>query len=168
MLVVVHDGDVQRSLQSFFNGKAFWSLDVFEVDTSEGRRNLLYRFAELVGVFLVHLDVEDVDAAIDFEKQSLALHHGLSAHGADVAQSEHGSTVGDDGNQITLVGVFVNIVWILLDFQTRISHSRRVGQREVGLRTIRFGGFYLDFTRFAGIVIFQCGFFSYFYHCIYF
>ncbi len=164
VLVVVHDGDVERALQPFLDGETLRRLDVFEVDAAERRGNLLHRLAELVGVFLVDLNVEDVDTAVDLEQQSLAFHDRLAAHGTDVAQSQYGSTVGDDRHEVALVGVFVDVVGVLLNLQTGERHPRRVGEGEVCLRTIRLGGFHLNLSWASGCVVFQSCFFRYLYH----
>ena len=98
MLVVVHDGDVELLLQAPFNLEAFGGLDVLEVDAAECGRYGLDGGYEFFGVFLVDFDVEHVDACVYLEQQALALHYRLAAHGADVAQAEHGRAVGDDGH----------------------------------------------------------------------
>ena len=87
MLVVVHHGDVERTLQTFLNIKTFWSLDVLQVNAAESGGDALYGLTELLRVFLCHLDVKHIDAAIDLEQQSLTFHHRLSAHGANVAET---------------------------------------------------------------------------------
>ena len=87
MLVVVHHGNVEGALQPLLNVEALRSLDVLQVDAAEGGGYAFHGLAELLGVFLVDLNVEHVDAAVNLEQQSLALHDGLAAHGANVAQS---------------------------------------------------------------------------------
>ena len=87
VLVVVHHGDVEGALQALLNIEALRSLDVLQVDAAKGGGNLLHGLTELLGVFLVNLDVEDVDTAINLEQQSLALHDGLAADGSYVAES---------------------------------------------------------------------------------
>ncbi len=164
MLVVVHDGDIERTLQAFLDIKALRGLDVLEVDAAEGGRNTLYGLAELLGVFLVDLDVKDIDAAIDFEQQSLTLHDGLAAHGTNVAQAQDSRAVGDDGYEVALVGVTVGVVRILLNLQTRIGHAGRVSQREVCLRTISLGRLHFNLTRTPRLMIFEGCLFGYFHH----
>ena len=128
MLVVVHHGNVERTLQPLLYVEALGSLDVLQVDASEGGCYALYGLAELLGVLLVDLYVEDVDAAIYLEQQTLTLHHGLAAHGAYVAQAQHCRAVADDGHQVALVCVSVSIVGIILYLQTWKSHARRISQ----------------------------------------
>ena len=123
MLVVVHHGDVESALQSLLDIEALGSLDVLKVDTAECRSNLFYCLAELLGVFLVNFDIKHVDTAVNLEQQSLTFHHWLTAHGTNVAQSEHGSTITDHSHEITLVRIFVCVIRILLDFKTRIGHA---------------------------------------------
>ena len=123
VLVVVHDGDVERALQAVFDVEALRSLDVLEVDTAEGRSNPLHGFAELLRVFLVDLDVEHVDTAVNLEEQALALHHRFATHGTDVAQTEHCRAVGDNSHEIALVRIFIGVVRVLLDFQTGVGDT---------------------------------------------
>ena len=127
VLVVVHDGDVEGALQAILDIETLRSLDVLEVDTSEGRSDALYCLTEFLRVFFCHLDIEDVNTTIDFEEQTLTLHDGFAAHGTDITKSEYGSTVGDDSYQIALVRVFVCIVGIFLYFQTGVGDTGRVG-----------------------------------------
>ena len=126
MLVVVHYGNIERALQPFLYVKAFGRLDVLEVDAAEGWGDALYGLAKLLRVFLGHLYVEHVDASVYFEQQSLAFHHRLAAHRADVAEAEYGRAVADYGYEVALVGVFVDIVGSLLYFETRERHAGRI------------------------------------------
>ena len=93
MLVVVHDGDVEGFLQALLNVEALRRLDVLQVNTAKSGSDALYGLAELLRVFLVDLDIEDVDAAIDFEEQSFTFHHRLAAHGTNIAQTQYCCTV---------------------------------------------------------------------------
>ena len=170
MLVVVHHRDVESFLKSFLDVEAFRSLDILQIDATEGRCNAFNGLAELFRIFLVDLNVEDVDATIDLEEQSLTLHDGFAAHGTNVAQAQHGSTIADDSYQIALGGIFIRIVWVLLDFQTGVGDTWRIGQREVCLRTIGLGGLYFNFARTTSFVIGQSCFFRDLYHlcCVYY
>ena len=55
---------------------------------------------ELLRVALVDLDVEDVDAGELLEEDALPLHHRLGGERADVAEAEHGGSVGDHRDEI--------------------------------------------------------------------
>ena len=160
----MHDRNVEVFLQPFFYGEALRCLDVLKVDAAEGRSDFLNGFAEFVGILLVYLDVEYIDAAVDLEQQAFAFHDRLAAHGADVAQSQDGRTVADDGHQVAFVGVFIYVVGILLDFQTGISHARRISQAEICLCAVRFCRLDLDLTWAAVVMIFQSRLFCYLDH----
>ena len=67
MLVVVHHRNVERFLQSLLNIEAFRSLDVFQIDAAECWGDFLYGLAELLGIFFGHLDIEDIDAAVNLK-----------------------------------------------------------------------------------------------------
>ena len=85
MLVVVHHWDVERALQSFLDIETLRGLDVFKVDAPEGWGNFLHRLAEFLRVFLVHLNVEHINASVYLEQQAFAFHHRLSAHCPNVS-----------------------------------------------------------------------------------
>ena len=159
MLVVVHDRNVEGFLQTLLDIEALRCLDVLEVDATKGGGNALYSFAELLWVFLVDLDVEDVDAAINFEKQSLTFHNRLAAHSTDIAQAQYGCSIADDCHQIAFIGIFIRIVGVLLNFQTGVGDTWRIGQRKVCLCTIGLGRLYFNFSWTASFVIGQSCFF---------
>ena len=92
-----------RSFVSMY--EALRRLDVLEVDAAEGRLERGDDVDELVGVGLVDLDVEHVDAGELLEQAALAFHHRLAGQRADVAQAQHGGAVGDDGDQVAARGV---------------------------------------------------------------
>ena len=124
MLVVVHHGDVESALQALLDIEALGSLDVLKVDTAECRGNFLNCLTEFLRVFLIDFDIKHVDTAVNLEQQSLTFHHRLTAHGADVAQSEHGCTIADHSHEIALIRVFVSVVGVLLYFKTGIGDAR--------------------------------------------
>ena len=124
MLVVVHHGYVERALQAFLYVETFRRLDVLKVDSSECRCYFLHCLAELLGVFLVNLDVEYVNSTVNLEQQSFTFHYRFAAHCANVAQAEHSGSVTDYSHQVALVSVFVGIVGILLNLEARVSHAR--------------------------------------------
>ena len=85
MLVVVHYRNIKFFLEATLYLKALGCLDILEVDTTESGGNGLYCLDELLGILLVDLDVKDINAGIDLEKQSFTLHNGLAGERAYVA-----------------------------------------------------------------------------------
>ena len=162
MLVVVHNGNIELLFQTALNLEALGSLDILEVYTTEGRRDSLHGLYKFIGIFLVHLDIEYVDTCINLEEQTFTLHNGLAAKRAYISKAEHGCTIRDNGNEVTLVCIFICILLVFLDFKTGLGYSRRVGQTEVCLGEIGFcrNNFYLSGT-FAGMIfksLFFCNF----------
>ena len=164
VLVIVHDRDVKVLLQALLDIEALRCLDVLQVDTTKCRSNTLYGFAEFLRVFLCQFDIEDVDAAINLEKQSLAFHNWLSAHGANVAKTEHGSSVTDYCYQVTLVSILVCVIWVLLNLEARECYAWRVSKAQVCLCVVRFCRFYLNLTRTTILMIQKSRLFCDFYH----
>ena len=93
MLVVVHNGNVERALQTFLNIETLRGFDILKVDASKSWGNLLNSLAELLWVFLSNFNIEYIDTTIYLEKQTFTLHHGFSTHGTDIAQTEYCSTI---------------------------------------------------------------------------
>jgi hypothetical protein len=58
-----------------------------------------------LGVELVDLDVEHVDAGELLEQDRLALHHRLGGERADIAEAEHRGAVGDHRHEVAARGV---------------------------------------------------------------
>ena len=102
VLVIVHHGDRELSLQTALDLKALRSLDILEVDRAEGGGDSLDRSNERLRLGGIDLDIEGVYTRINLEEQRLTLHDGLAGVGTDIAQSEDGSPVGDDADEVTL------------------------------------------------------------------
>ncbi len=95
MLVVMHDRDSQLVFQPFLDLKTFRCLDIFQVDTSEGRRDGFHHFDKFFRVFLVHFDIEHIDSREYFKEEPFPFHHRFTGHGADITQAQYRGTVGD-------------------------------------------------------------------------
>jgi hypothetical protein len=67
MLVIVHQGNIQFSLESLLDFEAFRRLDVFQVDAAKRGGYRFYCLDKTFGIFFIDFDVEDVDACIDLE-----------------------------------------------------------------------------------------------------
>ena len=128
MLVVVHHWDIEFSLQTTLNLEALGCLDILKVDTAECGGDGLDCLDELLRVLLVDLYVEHVNARINLEEETFTLHDRLTCHCTDVSQAEHGCTVGDNCDKVALVGIFIGILRVALNLETRLGYTRRVCQ----------------------------------------
>ena len=115
VLVVVHDGDVEVGLEPFLDLEAFRGFDIFQIDPAEGRFQNFDHPDELVHVFGVEFNIEYVDVGVDLKQQALAFHHGFAGFGANIAQAQHGGPVADNGHQIALGGIFINVFLVFGD-----------------------------------------------------
>ncbi|MPM39083.1 hypothetical protein SDC9_85715 [bioreactor metagenome] len=147
MLVVVENGDVALLDQLLLDLEAFRALDVLEVHTTKGRAHCLDHGDDLIGIFLIQLDVEHIDVCKSLEQDSLALHDRLACQGPAVTETEDGSPVGNDGNQVSLGGVLVGILGVGLDGQNRLCNTGGVGQAEIGSCLAGFGRNNRDLSR---------------------
>ena len=155
MLVVVHDGNVERLAQPPVDLETLGGLHVLDVDGPEGRGDGLYRADEGLGVAPVDLDVEGVDPGEYLEEHALALHDGFGGERTDVAQPQHRRAVRHDRHQVALAREAVRLLGIRGDGACRSRHAGRIGERQVVLRMVGFGRRNLDLARARPVVVAQ-------------
>ena len=146
MLVVVHHRDVTLGLEALLYLKALGRLDILEVDAAKGGHQRAHGVDKVVGIARVQLKVKGVKTCKYLKQQRLALHHRLARQRADIAQPEHGGTVGNHRHEIAAAGIFPHSVGIVLYLKTRIGHAGRVRQGQVAGGVVRLGGDHLDFA----------------------
>jgi len=90
-----------------------------------------------------------------FEQDALAFHHRLGCQRADIAQTQHRSTITDDRHQIAARGVLEGIGRIGHDFFAGSRHTRRICQREIALIGQQFGRRDTDLAGRRKLMVFQ-------------
>ncbi len=140
MLVVMEHWNRHALTQRFLDFKAIGRADVFEVDSAEGRPQRGHGIDEFLRVSFVDLQIEHVDAGELLEQDRLAFHDRLGGQRADIAQPEHGGTVGNHRHQVLARRVTRHRVRVFSNFLAGRSYSGRIGQRQVALVTERFCG----------------------------
>ena len=91
------------------------------------------------GIFGGQLDVEDIDIGEAFEQDALAFHDRLAGGGPILPKPSTAVPLVTTRDQVALRGVLVDRGRILLDFEARNGHARRVGQAQVALRPAGLG-----------------------------
>ena len=86
---------------------------------------------DLVNIFALDAQGECVHVAKGLEEDALAFHNRHTGLGADVAQTQDGSAVGDHGAEVVTPGQFVGFVHILVDLDAGLGHAGGVGQTQV-------------------------------------
>ena len=147
VLVVVEDRDLDPLAHALLDVEALGRLDVLEVHAAEGRLQRGDDVDQLVGIGLVDLDVEHVDAGELLEQDALAFHHRLGGQRADVAQAQYGGAVADHGDEVGARGVLGHRRGVARDLEAGRGHAGRVGQREVLLGDHGLGRDDLDLAR---------------------
>jgi hypothetical protein len=124
VLIVVEDGDVHALAQLLLDVEALGRLDVLEVHAAERRLQRGDDLDDLVRVACIEFDVEHVDAGEFLEQAALAFHHRLAGQRTDVAQAQHGGTVGHHGHEVGARGVLGGHRGVLVDFFAGVGHAR--------------------------------------------
>ena len=146
VLVIVEDGNVALFLQLPLDFKAARGGDVLQVHAAEGAGDQVHGVDELVHILGLHAQREGVHIAEGLEEHALALHNGHTGLGTDIAQTQHGGTVGDHGAQVVSPGQGIAFADVLLDLQTGLGHAGGVGQGQVVLGCYGHGSLDFDFA----------------------
>ncbi len=133
VLVVVKHGNAHALAQRPFDHEAVRCADVLEVDAAERRFERAHDLDEPRRVGLVDLDVEHVDVGKALEEHRLALHDGLRGERAEVAETEHGRAVRDDGDQVLARRVAADELGVSEDLAAGGGDSGRVGEGKIEL-----------------------------------
>ena len=159
VLVVVEHRDLHPLAQLALDVEALRRLDVLEVDAAEGGLERGDDVDQLVGVALVDLDVEHVDAGELLEQHALAFHHRLAGERADGAQAEHRGAVGDHRDQVAARGErCAPRAGSRDDRLAGGGDAGRVGEREVALVDETLGRGDRDLPGRRQAVVFERGF----------
>ena len=130
--------------------KIYGGIDVFDIEVNEKDPEKFCEAVERIAPTFGGINLEDIKAPECFyieERLKKTLDIPV------MHDDQHGSTIADDSYQIALGGIFIRIVGVLLDFQTGVGDTWRIGQREVGLSTISLGGLDFNFARTASFMI---------------
>src|SRR5438270_1360357 len=146
MLVVVEDRDLHRFPQSLFDVEAVGSADILEIDAANCGLEQLTELDYLVGILGAYFEVENVEVGELLEEVALAFHHRLAGKRSNVAESEDGGSVGDDGDEVAFRCVLVSVFRVRLDLEAGQRYSRRVGEGEIALVVERLGWDYRDLS----------------------
>ena len=144
MLIVVEDGNVALFLELALDLEAARRGDILKVDAAKASGDVVDRLNELVHVLGLHAEREGVHVAERLEEHALALHDGHAGLGADVAKTENGAAVGDDGSHVPAARELIAPAQILLDLETRLRNAGRIGKRKIVLRLDRHARHHFD------------------------
>ncbi len=153
VLVVVEDGDLQALAEGLLDHETVGGLDVLQVYPADRRLQQAAELDDVLGIVACHLEVEDVDVGEPLEEDGLPFHHRLPGEWPDVAQSEHGRSVGYHCHQVALVGVAECVVGVGGNGEAGLCDAGGVCQAEVLLGGGRLGGPDLQLSGPAPLVI---------------
>ena len=139
VLVIVEHRNVAARDQRFLNLETLRRLDIFQIDATKGIGDGRHRVDKLLAGLVLHLDVDGVDTGEALEQQRFAFHHRLGGQRPQIAQTQNGGAVGDDGHQIALAGITVGIGRVGGDLAYRLGDTRAIGQRQIVGGLGRFG-----------------------------
>ena len=147
MLVVVEHRNAHAGLQTFLDLEAFRRLDVLEIDAAEGRLQCRHGLDHPLDFRRVDLDVEHVDAGELLEQHRLAFHDRLGGKRPDIAEAEHRTAIGNDGDEIGAARIVGGGRRIVTDREAWGRNAGRIGERQIALVAERLGRLDLQLSR---------------------
>ena len=138
VLVIMEYRNIQALLQLLLNFEAAGRGDVLQIDASEDgsdANNCLY---DLIHILCVQADRECVDTAEFLEENTLAFHNRDGSFCADVAETEYGAAVRDNGYRVLLDGIFVYGFRVASDYAAGLCYTGSVCQGQI-LAAVYFG-----------------------------
>ena len=146
VLIVVEDRNFHPRLQAILDLEALGPLDVLEVDAAEGRLERGHGLDNTIDGIGGDLDVEHIDTGELLEQNRLAFHHRLGRQRTDIAETQHGGAIADDGHKIGAGRKFGGLRRIGGDRFAGGGNTRRISQREVALVRQRLRRLNFQFT----------------------
>ena len=128
VLIVVEDRHVEPLAQFRFDFEAARRGNVFEIDATETRGDRFDDIHDFVDVGFGDTNRERFDPGERLEKDSLSFHHRQTGLRADVAETEHGSAIGHDGDEVALRRQFRHLGRIVANNLRRHERARRHAQ----------------------------------------
>ena len=127
MLVVVHNRYIDTCLDLFLHLKTFRRLYIFQVDAAEGGLKCNDDVNQLIGIGLVNLYVEDINASKLFKQSTLSLHDWFGGQRADIAEAKHRGAIGDDGHKVPARRHICHFIRLFLYQARNVCHTGRIG-----------------------------------------
>ena len=131
VLVIMKYRNIQQFFQSFFDFKASWSTDVFQIDPSESRGDIYNCFDDLFSILCVKTDRYSVDTTEFFKKNSLSFHNGHCRKSTDITKTEYGTSVRNNSYSIGFHSISIGSLGIFCDYLTRFCNTRGIGNCKI-------------------------------------
>ncbi|VVB66967.1 Uncharacterised protein [uncultured archaeon] len=131
MLVIMEYRYLQAFFQPLLHLKAARGADILQVDAAEDGLNPYHSVHNNGWVLGNDGDGKGINTSEVLEEDGLSLHHWDGGQGSNVAQTQNGRPVRHHGHHVALGGVLVNVICILLNLATGLSHPRRICQAQI-------------------------------------
>ena len=128
VLVIMKDWNIESSLEALFNLKAARRTDILEVDAAVSGCKPSDSFDNLLSILCVKADGHCIHAAKFLEEHCLSLHDRHCGVGADIAKSEHRTSVRHDGYGVCLHRVLVGGFLVVCNHLAGFCNAGGVGQ----------------------------------------
>jgi hypothetical protein len=126
LLIVVPYGNGHLCAKPIQDPEALGLSDVFQINATEGWFEHLDRPNDFLFVLCTDADGYRVHTSKVFEKQCFSFHDGQPSFRTDISQTKNARAIGNDGDAIGAVRVFVHHLEMFLDDSARCGYARRV------------------------------------------
>ena len=123
VLIIVHDGDIELSLQSVFDLETSWCCDILEVDSTEAISDIFDRFYEFLDILRPDDDRECIDSSEFPKENTLPFHDWHRCLVSEVSESEDSRAIGDHSNRTRLQGIVIEFRRVFRYFSAWLCDS---------------------------------------------
>lgn len=108
VLIIVKYGDIKLSLESLLDFKTSRSRDIFEINSSKYRSNILDSFDNFFGVLCIKHDRKCIESCKLLKESTFSFHHGKSCFRSNVSKPKYCRAIRNNSNGICFERVVIN------------------------------------------------------------
>ena len=131
VLVVMKDRNIQFFYQAFFDFKATWRANIFEINSAESRSDITNCFNYFIDIFCRKTNWKSIDFSKLFKQNRFTFHNGHSGFRTDIAETENCCSVGNNGDKVSFTCIFKNVIDIFMNAAAWFSDTRSISYAQV-------------------------------------
>ena len=128
MLIVMEDRNVAAFFQFLFDLKASWRGNILKVDSTERSGQEAYSLNDLINIFAANAKRNGIYTTEFFKEHTFTFHNRHTCFRTDISKSQYCSSVCDNSNCIPASCQLIALIYVFLDFKTRLSNTRCVSK----------------------------------------
>ena len=131
MLVIMENRNVAFLLQLSFDLKATGCRNILQVHSCKTSGNHVNCIHDLIHILALDAQWKRIYVSKSLKEHTFSFHNRHSSLRANISQSQNRRSVCNYQTEIVAAGQFITLVYIFLNFQTWLRHSRCISQGQI-------------------------------------